>query len=148
MASDGYSNILVAYDDTDGAEAALRRATALAAASGAALTLVRATTEDAGLTGAARLPGRHPSPEDVAETRHSVEAAIAALDPGLEASPWVVGGPAGRAILAVAREIGADLLVAGSRGRGAVGRTLLGSVSTELVHDAPCDVLVVRPAAA
>ena len=141
-----YRNILIAYDESDGARAALRRAAGLAASGGAALTLVRATSEEAGVAGAVHVPGRHPSPEQVAETRHSLEHAIGELDPVLEASPWVVGGPAAKAILAVAQDIGADLLVTGSRGRSAVGRALLGSVSTELVHGAPCDVLVAHPA--
>ena len=38
----------------------------------------------------------------------------------------------------------ADLLVVGSHGRNAAGRLLLGSVSLELVHRAPCSVRVTR----
>jgi nucleotide-binding universal stress UspA family protein len=37
----------------------------------------------------------------------------------------------------VADDIGADLIVTGSRARGAVTRTVLGSVSTEILHGAP-----------
>jgi nucleotide-binding universal stress UspA family protein len=37
-----------------------------------------------------------------------------------------------------------DLVVVGSHGRTTAGRLLLGSVSTELVHHAPCSVRVVR----
>ena len=37
-----------------------------------------------------------------------------------------------------------DLIVAGTRGLGAFGRMVLGSVSTNLVNQAPCPVLVVR----
>lgn len=37
-----------------------------------------------------------------------------------------------------------DLVVAGSRGRSAVGRLLLGSISFDVVHHAPCSVRVVR----
>jgi nucleotide-binding universal stress UspA family protein len=70
---------------------------------------------------------------------------VGALDPSLGASPWVVGGPAGRAILTVADDIGADLIVSGSRGRGALKSALLGSVSTEILQGARCDVLVIRP---
>ena len=38
----------------------------------------------------------------------------------------------------------ADLIVVGTRGLHATKRLFLGSVSTKVVHHAPCDVLVVR----
>jgi nucleotide-binding universal stress UspA family protein len=43
-----------------------------------------------------------------------------------------------------AEESGADLIVVGTRGQNAAKRLVLGSVSTTVVHHAPCDVLVVR----
>jgi nucleotide-binding universal stress UspA family protein len=43
-----------------------------------------------------------------------------------------------------AKEAGADLIVVGSRGQNPVARAVLGSVSAKVVHEAPCDVLVVR----
>jgi nucleotide-binding universal stress UspA family protein len=43
-----------------------------------------------------------------------------------------------------ARDVGATVLVVGSRGRGGLKRALLGSVSDHLVRRAPCPVLVVR----
>jgi nucleotide-binding universal stress UspA family protein len=46
------------------------------------------------------------------------------------------------ALLAAAR--GADLLVVGSRGRGEIRGLVLGSVSEQCVHHAPCPVVVVR----
>lgn len=39
----------------------------------------------------------------------------------------------------------ADLLVVGSRGRGALGSAMLGSVSRGVLHHADCPVAVVRP---
>ncbi|HEU5425195.1 MAG TPA: universal stress protein [Nitrolancea sp.] len=47
-------------------------------------------------------------------------------------------------ILALGRELGADLIVAGSHGRGAFGRVVIGSVAEGLTHDADVPVLVVR----
>jgi nucleotide-binding universal stress UspA family protein len=47
-------------------------------------------------------------------------------------------------IVRVAEEIGAGLIVMGSRGRGGVRRALMGSVSDSVVRHAHCPVLVVR----
>ena len=140
-----YRNIVVAYDGTEGARAALHRAAALAAASGASLTLVQATREESETLSPGALAAGHPDSEDAARARRSLERAIAELDPSLEASFWVVGGPASKGMIAVAGDIHADLIVTGSRGHGRFARVVLGSVSTELVHNATCDVLVVRP---
>ena len=52
-------------------------------------------------------------------------------------------GFADERIIAEAKSWKADLIVVGSHGRGFWGR-LLGSVSTGVVHHAPCSVLVVR----
>ena len=54
-----------------------------------------------------------------------------------------IGDP-GQTICRVAGELGVDVVVVGSRGRGAVKRALLGSVSGHVVHNAPCPVLVIR----
>lgn len=56
----------------------------------------------------------------------------------------VLQGQPQEAIPRVAQEWSADLVVVGARGFGAVKRFLLGSVSTALVHSAPCPVLVVK----
>ncbi len=45
----------------------------------------------------------------------------------------------------VAAELGAELIVVGTRGRGAVGTLLLGSVTQRLLHVARCPVLAVPP---
>ena len=53
-------------------------------------------------------------------------------------------GEADTEIVALAEEIGVDLIVVGSRGRSPLKRTLMGSVSDSVVRHAHCPVLVVR----
>ncbi|MDF2703628.1 MAG: UspA [Rubrobacteraceae bacterium] len=48
------------------------------------------------------------------------------------------------AIVEQAEEIGAGLVIVGSRGMGRLGRLVMGSVSTGLAHRSPCPVLIVR----
>lgn len=47
-------------------------------------------------------------------------------------------------LLAVAENVGADLIVVGARGADAVDRFLRGSVSTKVAHHSRCDVLIVE----
>lgn len=54
-----------------------------------------------------------------------------------------LGKPASE-ILTQAKRSKADLIVTGAKGLGAIGRALLGSVSTRVVQHASCSVLVVR----
>ncbi len=53
-------------------------------------------------------------------------------------------GKAAHEIVALAEEIGAGLIVMGSKGRGGMRRALMGSVSDSVVRHAHCPVLVVR----
>ena len=62
---------------------------------------------------------------------------------GIESTMQMESGHPVDEIARVAEEGGYDLIVAGSRGRNAVGELLLGSVSRALVRQAPCPVLVV-----
>ena len=78
-------------------------------------------------------------------------AAQRALDAAARAVPEDVaartapldGFPVARALADEAATAGLDLLAVGSRGFGPLRRVLLGSVSSELTHDAPCALLVV-----
>jgi nucleotide-binding universal stress UspA family protein len=59
-------------------------------------------------------------------------------------STKLLHGDAATEILDYNKEIGADLIVAGSRGLNPVKGWLLGSVSHKIVHYATCSVLIVR----
>jgi nucleotide-binding universal stress UspA family protein len=54
-------------------------------------------------------------------------------------------GEPDREIVALSEELGAGLIVMGSRGLGGVRRALMGSVSDSVVRHAHCPVMVVRP---
>ena len=64
---------------------------------------------------------------------------------GVHCSTVAVDGFAVEEICRKASEYDAQLIVVGSHGWGPARRFLSGSVSTGLVHSAPCPVLVVRP---
>jgi nucleotide-binding universal stress UspA family protein len=70
--------------------------------------------------------------------------AEAAADEGIECTTVEADGAIVEEISRIAAEHRAQLVVVGSHGWGAARRLLSGSVSTGLVHSAPCPVLVVR----
>ena len=63
---------------------------------------------------------------------------------GVQVDTVVLSGPPAEGLAESAQAIDVDLVVVGSRGRGAVARMLLGSVTDRLVHICPKPVLVVR----
>jgi nucleotide-binding universal stress UspA family protein len=71
------------------------------------------------------------------DTRH-------ALDLG-EIETILVDGEPGPALCELAAELGATVMVAGTRGRGGIRRAVLGSVSDHLVRHAPCPILITGP---
>jgi nucleotide-binding universal stress UspA family protein len=58
----------------------------------------------------------------------------------------VVDSQAGHAICAECQEIGGDLVVMATHGRGGLSRTLLGSTADKVIRSAHIPVLVRRPA--
>ena len=74
-----------------------------------------------------------------------VDALKAVAAAGVDVTGEVVENSPATALLEAAKD--ADLLVVGSRGHGGFAGLLLGSVSAQVIHHAPCPVLVVRPKA-
>jgi nucleotide-binding universal stress UspA family protein len=136
------SRIVIGYDGSAHARRALERAIEIAD-SGAELRVVAAVPF---VPRAGRGPGPAPlDPEDIeARDRALEDARELVAGKGLQVRTVEgIGDPAGT-IVAEARESEADLIVVGTRGLNRTARVLLGSVSTAVVHHAPCDVLVVR----
>ena len=80
--------------------------------------------------------------EDVDATlRDAAERAEAA---GVKVETFAREGDPADAILDVAEERGADLIVVGNKGMTGARRFLLGSVPNKVSHHAPCSVLIIR----
>jgi nucleotide-binding universal stress UspA family protein len=136
---------VVGFDDTPSAQRALDWAMQRAVEHGGDVTALR-TWRGTGLHGAANIL---PLPVDAAwqqdKERDLLEAELAPWRdkyPGVALLAEAVPGHPGH-LLAVAAEHAA-LVVVGSRGRGALAATLLGSVSQAVLHHARCPVAVVR----
>jgi nucleotide-binding universal stress UspA family protein len=144
-----FQAIVVGTDGSETAGQAVRQAIELAKAIGASIELVSAYEP----VPAARLREEaRQVPEDLqwmVNPREDVDATLR------EAAEWVEsaglnvriyareGDPAD-AILDVAEERGADLIVVGNKGMTGAKRFLLGSVPNKVSHHAPCSVLIIR----
>jgi nucleotide-binding universal stress UspA family protein len=72
------------------------------------------------------------------------DAADVVREAGLDVETFAREGDPADAILDVAEERGADLIVVGNKGMTGARRFLLGSVPNKVSHHAPCAVLIVR----
>jgi len=140
--------ILVAIDGSDAARAAVAVGLELAAEEGAEIVFAHVTSI---LDFATKLddqgevpPERVPRAEDDAVLREAVELANRV---GVRAQPELLVGYPSKQILRVASDVGADLIVVGSRGLGRVKSAILGSTSREVLSHADRPVLVVRDTA-
>jgi nucleotide-binding universal stress UspA family protein len=82
-----------------------------------------------------------------AAARKKLDATVAGLrGEGVDAQPHLTEVPAAPAIADLARELSADLVVIGTRGRTGLKHVLLGSVAERTLRLAPCPVLTVKSA--
>jgi nucleotide-binding universal stress UspA family protein len=142
-----FKKIIWATDGSASAYRALPYARSLAQQDGASLVVVHAV-EAYGGSRAAGLPLY----SDDEELQARIDEEVAALQAdGVDAEFMplrAIGVSAAHSIAEAANEIGADVIVTGTRGRTTLSGLLLGSVTQRLLHVAPCPVLAVPATAA
>ena len=135
-------HVLFTTDGSEASERAIREAVRLLPLAGARATVL--TIDDIALTwpGAADVPGAL-APVSMLAVREpqamqaDLERAAELLRPtGATVATVVRQGDAATRILETAADLGVDLIVVGSHGRGALGRLVMGSVSTAVLHGA------------
>jgi nucleotide-binding universal stress UspA family protein len=144
-----FKSIVVGTDGSGTATVAVREAVDVAKAVGATLELVSAY---APVPEQRLREERRDAPEDVQwaiHPRHEVEtslsdAADVAREAGVDVNIHARQGDPSDAILDVAEERGADLIIVGNKGMTGAKRFLLGSVPDKISHHAPCSVMIIR----
>jgi nucleotide-binding universal stress UspA family protein len=139
------NTIVVGYDDTPGSQRALERAAALGKALGSKLVVISVTPAIVGTDGSGTPIDQ---PTDHSE-KHAEELAAARgylEGQGISDADYqaTVGEPPD-AIVRLADERQADMIVVGVREHGMINRLLGASVSDAVSHHAHCDVLIVHP---
>jgi nucleotide-binding universal stress UspA family protein len=144
-----FQRIVVGTDGSDTAAEAVRHATELAKATGGKLTIVSAfepVPQERLREEASEVPGDVAygigPREDVNVTLEG--AAGAPREAGVDVDTHAREGDPADAILDVAEEVKADLIVVGNKGMTGAKRFLLGSVPNKISHHAPCGVYIVR----
>ena len=132
-----YTTIVVGAHKSETAQRAVAEAIQLARVLGAHVHLVSAYPKDLGPIDGKDTPGR-------ADVERSMEALVLSAGAQKFTTHALPGDPA-KAILSVAKEVGADLIVVGNKGMKGKGR-FLGSVPNDVAHQAPCAVLLVSSA--
>jgi nucleotide-binding universal stress UspA family protein len=144
-----FGTIVVGTDGSETAAKAVSEATELARALGASIELVCAYEP----VPSQRL--RSESREVPSDVQWMVtpredadatlrEASEAIQEAGVRVISYAREGDPADAILDVAEERGADLIVVGNKGMTGAKRFLLGSVPNRVSHHAPCSVLIIR----
>ena len=149
-------HLLTAYDGSPSAATAVRAAASLFGDARASVATVPSGPTVRAGTAVPALPHMSPTAAQQAIDELRAEArrqADATAEPavgqarmlGLDAEPVTVrpSAPAWAALLDAAHRLGADVLICGTRGRGAFARALLGSTASSLLHHTDVPLLVV-----
>lgn len=137
--------ILHATDFSPRSEMAFQLACALARDAGARLVVLNVLERPLIVYGGVALaPPPPPLPETERQERRRRLQQVRPADPALAVEHRLEEGDPATAILQVAQELGCDLIVMGTHGRGGLGRLLMGSVADKVVREAPCLVLTVK----
>ena len=140
--------IMLATDGSPSAEAATLEAIGLALSLDVPLVVACVAHDTTPMYG-----GYYGSPEVVAEMRKVqlehvtdvlAEVEQRATDSGVPCTTMALEGPRGQALCSAARDCDARLIVVGAHRWDRIGRLVHGSVSTYVLHHAPCPVLVVH----
>jgi nucleotide-binding universal stress UspA family protein len=144
-----YDSIVVGTDGSDTAKEAVRQASELAKTVGAKLHLVSAYEP----VPEGRLrQERQQVPDDLQwmvnpkeDVENTLKEAAAEIEEkGVEVATYAREGDPADAILDVAEEEKADLIVVGNKGMSGARRFLLGSVPNKVSHHAPSSVMIIR----
>jgi nucleotide-binding universal stress UspA family protein len=144
-----FGSIVVGTDGSETANEAVRQATELAKAVGSSIDLVSAYEP----VSSARLREEAQQvPKDLewmVNPREDVDATLKAAaeqigEAGVAVQTFAREGDPADAILDVAEERNAGLIVVGNKGMTGAKRFLLGSVPNKVSHHAPCSVLIIR----
>jgi nucleotide-binding universal stress UspA family protein len=144
-----FSSIVVGTDGSETARKAVRQATELARQVGASISLVSAYQP---VSNQRLRDEKREVPKDMewmVNPREDVEATLrdaaeAVAGAGVNVETFAREGDAADAILDVAEEQDAELIVVGNKGMTGAKRFLLGSVPNKVSHHAPCSVLIIR----
>ena len=140
-----FHNILVAVDGSADSDAALAHAIDLAESEHTQLTLMTAVAEVPPT--AYLIPGEESA--TLSESAHRqaeavIRQACERVPADLPVTTVLSDQPIRRALIRQIKEGHHDLVVMGSRGRGAVRAALLGSVSHYALHHSPVPVLIIH----
>jgi nucleotide-binding universal stress UspA family protein len=144
-----FARIVVGTDGSETAKRAVHEATELAKQTGASLGVVSAFDP---VPGSRLREERLEAPSDIEHAvnpREDVdailrEAAAEVEQAGVKVNTYARQGEPADAILDVAEEQNADLIIVGNKGMTGAKRFLLGSVPNKVSHHAPCSVLIIR----